>query len=147
MFCKTCGNELNDNAVICPKCGCEVVSLKKTKEKSPVDTSKVLSIFNYIVISIICLAIAFIVCAIFYCDLNVYLTTSYYSGYSISEYWHPNYELMIASLVLGSIGFVISIIGFIFGFRKENIDKRFRSSVIFIVSFVVLFLSIIGASA
>lgn len=24
MFCKNCGNEINDNAVICPKCGCQV---------------------------------------------------------------------------------------------------------------------------
>lgn len=24
MFCQTCGNELNDKAVICPKCGCVV---------------------------------------------------------------------------------------------------------------------------
>ena len=23
MFCKTCGSEINDNAVICPKCGCQ----------------------------------------------------------------------------------------------------------------------------
>ncbi len=22
MFCKTCGKEINDNAVICPNCGC-----------------------------------------------------------------------------------------------------------------------------
>lgn len=24
MFCKICGNEVNDNAVICPKCGCPI---------------------------------------------------------------------------------------------------------------------------
>lgn len=22
MFCQNCGNEINDNAVVCPKCGC-----------------------------------------------------------------------------------------------------------------------------
>lgn len=24
MFCQKCGNEINDSAVICPKCGCPV---------------------------------------------------------------------------------------------------------------------------
>lgn len=24
MFCKTCGKEVNDNAVICPNCGCSL---------------------------------------------------------------------------------------------------------------------------
>ncbi len=23
MFCKNCGNQINDNAVVCPNCGCE----------------------------------------------------------------------------------------------------------------------------
>ena len=27
MFCKTCGAEINENAVICPKCGCMVEKL------------------------------------------------------------------------------------------------------------------------
>lgn len=30
MFCKDCGSEINDNAVICPKCGC---AAKKIADK------------------------------------------------------------------------------------------------------------------
>lgn len=33
MFCKNCGNEINDNAVICPKCGCAVKSLSEYSDK------------------------------------------------------------------------------------------------------------------
>ena len=36
-FCSKCGNELFDEAVICPKCGCATgdMSQKKAKSKSP----------------------------------------------------------------------------------------------------------------
>ncbi len=33
MFCKTCGKEINDNAVICPNCGCAT-------DNKPVNFSK-----------------------------------------------------------------------------------------------------------
>lgn len=29
MYCKTCGKELNDQAVFCPGCGCEVSPIEK----------------------------------------------------------------------------------------------------------------------
>lgn len=28
MYCRHCGEEINDNAVICPKCGCSTNSIK-----------------------------------------------------------------------------------------------------------------------
>ena len=31
MFCRTCGNELREEAVICPKCGCEVERKKSLR--------------------------------------------------------------------------------------------------------------------
>ena len=36
MFCKICGKEINDQAVICPNCGCQVngsVELEQAKSK------------------------------------------------------------------------------------------------------------------
>ena len=30
MFCSTCGTEVNDNAVICPNCGCQLKKLETT---------------------------------------------------------------------------------------------------------------------
>ena len=32
MFCKKCGEEINDEAVVCPKCGCAVEENKKPAE-------------------------------------------------------------------------------------------------------------------
>lgn len=34
MFCKKCGEEINDEAVICPKCGCET-GFKKDEPDEP----------------------------------------------------------------------------------------------------------------
>ena len=33
MFCQNCGAEINDNAVVCVKCGCAVNSPKKSENK------------------------------------------------------------------------------------------------------------------
>lgn len=30
-YCSTCGAELHDNAVICPKCGCMTADFKQTQ--------------------------------------------------------------------------------------------------------------------
>ncbi len=35
MFCKTCGREINDDAVICPNCGCAT-----GKSNSPITTGE-----------------------------------------------------------------------------------------------------------
>jgi len=34
-FCSKCGNELFDEAVICPKCGCATGDLKQAKAQVP----------------------------------------------------------------------------------------------------------------
>jgi len=33
MFCKVCGTEINDKAVICLKCGCNTVNIKLSDNK------------------------------------------------------------------------------------------------------------------
>ena len=39
MYCANCGAEINDNAVICVKCGCSVVHRPRTTATSDVDRS------------------------------------------------------------------------------------------------------------
>ena len=42
MFCKTCGSEINDHAIICPKCGCSTQDdkVKTTNNASPEEKKK-----------------------------------------------------------------------------------------------------------
>lgn len=53
MYCKNCGSEVNDNAIICIKCGCSLCEnnndlvLQNPQDKSPKDwiTTLLLCIF------------------------------------------------------------------------------------------------------
>ena len=41
MYCKTCGNEINDNAIICPKCGCPTKETTSSTTNEPTETKKI----------------------------------------------------------------------------------------------------------
>lgn len=56
MFCSKCGNEILDEAVICPKCGCETVS-KKTENKEPDEPKTGMGILLALVLGLIGLVI------------------------------------------------------------------------------------------
>ena len=142
MFCKTCGNELHENAVICPKCGCAVGNAKPIKQKSSNNTSKALTVINYMSVILICIATMFIASSVFSATVDVYegyssIITTYYA------YFWTNIEDSITGMVFAIIALVVSIIGFVLGLKKENKDKSFRSSVIFIISIVLLITSIV----
>lgn len=40
MFCKNCGKEINDNAVICPNCGVATDKMQQTASAAPVEQKK-----------------------------------------------------------------------------------------------------------
>ena len=148
MYCKTCGNELNDLAVVCPKCGC-AVNEEKTKQKKEIDLSKLHSILSYVALAILCLAVIFMVISIISADM--WINTSYYQYYdgeiayiNTYGYWNINENPMIASFVFSILGFLTSIANFVLGFKKENKDKLFRATAIYMFGVVMMFLSIYG---
>lgn len=67
MFCKNCGKEVNDNAVICPNCGVQLAQLKgsnavdETKSNSMAVIGFILSFFISIA-GLICSIIAYRKC-------------------------------------------------------------------------------------
>lgn len=40
MYCKTCGNEINDQAVVCPKCGCPVKDVASVENQTQNEKKK-----------------------------------------------------------------------------------------------------------
>ena len=40
MFCKKCGEQIDDEAVVCPKCGCQTDNMLEKLEKQDFETSK-----------------------------------------------------------------------------------------------------------
>ncbi len=43
-YCVHCGNELLDDAVICPKCGCRVPNIREEKKEESSDTDLLIAI-------------------------------------------------------------------------------------------------------
>ena len=48
MFCQNCGAEINDNAVVCVKCGCAVVKKEQAQLETKVSNNLALAIFSTI---------------------------------------------------------------------------------------------------
>ncbi|MDE6001119.1 MAG: zinc ribbon domain-containing protein [Clostridia bacterium] len=46
MFCKNCGKEINDNAVVCPHCGVQVASVQTTSNAS--NESNTMAIIGFV---------------------------------------------------------------------------------------------------
>ncbi len=152
MFCKICGNEINEQAVICPKCGCAVVEKKNLKTKNKNVTAiraKLFAIFKYVSIALICLSIMFMFFAIFssYVDVDHYLSLDYnkYSGYklqgSIYASWWTDFDLSLTCIIFAVLGVLTALFNFILSFIGENKEKRFSSDVIFIISILTMILS------
>lgn len=150
MFCKICGNELNEQAVICPKCGCAVETVKLPKRKQTFNSATFMAVCKYVSIVLLCFAFMFMMLSIIcsYVNVNDYLNLEYkYNKYnllgSIYVSWWTNWGLALPCLIFSILSYVFSATGFAFGFKRENKEKRFSSDVIFIISHFVLVLSIV----
>lgn len=52
MFCKNCGKEVHDNAVICPNCGVQLAQLKGSKSTQETNTMAIIGFVLSFFISI-----------------------------------------------------------------------------------------------
>lgn len=75
MFCKNCGQEVDENKLVCPSCGCEIADYKNTalekasSNDSVSDTSKGSDVYSFGVFISVCVflvGIAFIFFDFFY---------------------------------------------------------------------------------
>ena len=57
MFCKICGKEINDQAIICPHCGCQVGSTTEIEKTSSKKKANLFCILGF-VLSLVSLLIA-----------------------------------------------------------------------------------------
>ena len=53
MYCSSCGNQLSDQAVICPKCGVATANFSKIKDKDDVSTGTIVAFYIAAIIPII----------------------------------------------------------------------------------------------
>ena len=153
MFCKICGNELNEKAVICPKCGCTVEEHTPVKaKKSTSSGNSAYKVLKYISATLLILALSFMMLSIVYahihCFHGLYVSTRNYGydfwvdGNVYADLWF-NLGMAITSLALAFLGFICSVITFALSFSGENRKTGFSSYVMFIASITTLFLSIL----
>mgnify|MGYP005781936085 CR=1 FL=1 len=158
MFCKICGKELNDQAVICPGCGCAVNNnLPTTKQKTKKETadntgnpSTLYTVFKYLTVGIICFATMFLILSLIfdYIYVDHFLSTSAYSRFisgSIYASSYTNSGMSIACLIFSILSYSFACITFALGFKSENKSKRFSSDVLFIIVNFLLILAIVAS--
>ncbi len=142
MFCKYCGNQINENAVVCPQCGCAVVEEKKKRTYTSSEKKKItFNVMNYATVFFFSLALTFVLLAI------VNYNAIYYSGtYLSSSYFYFFYdeEFFAVGLVFSLLSVCSAITGFIFGLFKENREKRFISDVLLFISLCILVITIVA---
>ena len=71
MFCKICGKEINDNAVICPHCGCQVTSVESPVVKNEKDKINVLCLVGFVLACVSWLIALWGIVAIAGCTLSI----------------------------------------------------------------------------
>ncbi|MBR2614587.1 MAG: hypothetical protein IKC71_03195 [Clostridia bacterium] len=153
MFCRICGNEVNEQAVVCPKCGCAIddaFAKKKVKEKNDdernkiedvdtefKDTSKACIAFNYVSVGLICLTLMFGILSIAYGWIDAHFV----NGYSYA-YYYPYFGLALTAFISSLVMLGFSITSFVLGFKNKS--KRNISDILFIVSiFIFIFVIIV----
>ena len=60
MYCKTCGKEINDNAVICPHCGCSTKHEPDGIKSDSADKNNLMSLLGFI-LSLVSFVLYFLV--------------------------------------------------------------------------------------
>lgn len=61
MFCQNCGNQIDDNADVCIKCGCLINKSTKITEEKPINAMAIVGfVFSFIldIVGLICSIIA-----------------------------------------------------------------------------------------
>jgi len=158
-YCTHCGNELLDEAAICPKCGCAVdgYNLQKPKKAKTAKEkvydvgdkpSKALTI-NYFICNIfIAFTALFIVAAIAFPELFISskLTTSgsYYITYVISNSYkfHYNYGSGAAAIAFATVSFIYQLVNLILTCVKHRpLDERLNQ----IFRFILVIFILLGA--
>lgn len=156
MFCKFCGNELNENAVVCTKCGCAIPTNNEKEKNLPrngdtVAESSVLTktanILSYISIGLIVLSFFFWCLSV----VGASVSSRIYAGSSISKstvfsYLWLNFGCLLISFISTILSFLVSTATFIVGLCSKNRQNSFKSNVIFIIAFFLLVLAILTAA-
>lgn len=103
-YCSKCGNQLFDEAVICPKCGCPVVDEETMSVRSDVDKNRLV----FSVVGLLLFLISIILYVAPFVTVDVGLFTKNISGFQIAfdSSGNRNGVVLLFSLFMSFAGFV-----------------------------------------
>ncbi len=110
MFCKTCGKEVNDNAVICPHCGCALKNESVyVQAKNDVKKINVMCLVGFI-LSIVSIFISF------YCIMAIAgLVLSIVGVVQTNKTGERLKGLGIAGIIIATLSLIITLIVILIG--------------------------------
>ena len=113
MYCKNCGQQVNDNAVICPHCGCQIQSIGQANNNADVSQQKTntIAIVGFVLSFII--ALAGLICSII--------------GYNKAKNEGLNHKnLALAGIIISAVNMVL---GFVLQIFSDSLIEYIMSFV------------------
>ena len=150
MFCRHCGKELLDEAVLCPNCGKMVKKVDfsgqqtngfgrtdKQADQEKIDKRRA------------SLSKTFGVTSSVFIWLSLAMTISgivdyiyYMAGYSSSTYG-AYMDTIVSAVVMGLIALGFGITSFVWGIKQKNYAVKYISTIIFVASIFAVFIPLI----
>lgn len=169
MFCRYCGKEILDQAVLCPHCGMmvkkvdfsalqqpqpqaieqpqigwqqvqpQMQALPNEADKKAAEELKTTRLAR--VFGIIAAVFIGLSLAILLSGICSYLY--YFEGYSSSQYNTELYDSVAAALLFGFIALGAGITTFVLGLKQKNVGVRYLSTILFIGSIFAVFIPLV----
>ena len=145
-FCVKCGNELMDEAFLCPKCGCMVNanSNHQKKEKKNVNTdeeSKALTFVSFAYYLAMAMGIFWIILSLGHGNVDVYCYNgSYYTN--CSGYYYASDEHLIVAILFSfaTLGLAIADTSIAYT-QLKSLKRKLAGTVKIVVSVLMLIAS------
>ncbi len=135
MFCKNCGNELSDNAYVCPKCGCLAGETSEAKPVAVVENESNDKDKKQLLVRVfLILTIGFIFSALTCSILAVAAMDIYVTDYYVELY--TNSAWTVIAFVDGLLALGFGIATFVLGLKRADKLLKMMSIICFVLSII-----------
>ena len=137
MYCRTCGNELRDEAYFCPNCGClakeeTAPAVKKKASVAEESKDKLLNLFTLLSFGLLCFSAFLIIIGFSQLEIYVNKYTGSYTYYDAE--WYFGYGAFVFAFIVAIVALGLGITSFVWGLKSENSTLKTLSILCFMAS-------------